>query len=576
MLMVAAALACPSPAGAAERFPPPEIERSDYAQPTILQTPPRSNMLEYLDVGVLVVCLAAASYLALKLRSRRGLVIVMLFSLGYFGFYRQGCVCSIGAIQNASLGIFGNDTRIHVDAARARQLGADFDKVTLAVHKHADSFLVLDFAASEAGLDMLVKGNESSWAAIETLKAMRVTLSQPSPAATATAPVTRPAPTHLTTQPATQTTDTQATQTHSPHTQSTPTEPDQTQPTGEVTATPPAARAGNERTFALGEIVTVSRDYHVPMTAVLFLALPLVATLLFGRTFCAAVCPLGAAQDVLVLKPVAVPSWLEHSLGLLPFVYLSVAVVLAATGGAFLICQYDPIVGFFRLNGPWQMLTLGALLLLIGVFVARPYCRYLCPLGAVFRLLSPMSWKHATITPDECIKCRLCEDVCPVGAIRRPAQMPPERQRLAGKMSLAITLILLPLLVAGGAIGGRALHPALAHSNPTWRLARQIDAENNGTAAGRTEASDVFRKSGRPVEPLMAEAAAIKDRVILGGSIAGGLVGLVIGLKLVGVSVRRRRDDYDINEAMCVSCGRCFMHCPRERLRRKKLKEAKP
>ncbi|GAG08901.1 unnamed protein product, partial [marine sediment metagenome] len=55
--------------------------------------------------------------------------------------------------------------------------------------------------------------------------------------------------------------------------------------------------------------------YAVPAAVMAFFALPLVFTLFFGRTFCAAVCPLGALQELVAVRPVKVPVWLEHALG---------------------------------------------------------------------------------------------------------------------------------------------------------------------------------------------------------------------------------------------------------------------
>ena len=44
-------------------------------------------------------------------------------------------------------------------------------------------------------------------------------------------------------------------------------------------------------------------------------------------------------------------------------------------------------------------------------------------------------------------------------------------------------------------------------------------------------------------------------------------VGLVIGVKLVHLSIRRRREEYVPDRAGCVSCGRCFWYCPGEQAR---------
>ena len=49
-----------------------------------------------------------------------------------------------------------------------------------------------------------------------------------------------------------------------------------------------------------------------------FFFLPLVAALLFGRVFCGGVCPLGAVQDLVLLRPVTVPEKLDRVLRWLP------------------------------------------------------------------------------------------------------------------------------------------------------------------------------------------------------------------------------------------------------------------
>ncbi|MCY2989217.1 MAG: 4Fe-4S binding protein, partial [Planctomycetota bacterium] len=81
--------------------------------------------------------------------------------------------------------------------------------------------------------------------------------------------------------------------------------------------------------------------YAIPVTVVGIFLLPLVFTLFFGRTFCAAVCPLGALQELVAVSKVRVPTWLDHTLGLVPYLYLGVALVFAGTGTAFVICRYD-------------------------------------------------------------------------------------------------------------------------------------------------------------------------------------------------------------------------------------------
>ena len=83
-----------------------------------------------------------------------------------------------------------------------------------------------------------------------------------------------------------------------------------------------------------------------------------------------------------------------------------------------------------------------------------------------------------------------------------------------------------------------------------------------------------FNLMGKDTEELYIEASAIVEKFGLGGWLCGGFVGLVIGLRLIGLSVRRQRTDYEAERAGCVACGRCFEYCPREHLRRKKAEQA--
>ena len=158
----------------------------------------------------------------------------------------------------------------------------------------------------------------------------------------------------------------------------------------------------------------------VPVAVVLIFALPVVFALLFGRVFCSSVCPLGAIQDLVLLRPLRLPLWLQYPLGLLPYAYLGLAVLFAATGSAYIICEYDPFVAFFRLDGPPHRLIAGGVLLGIATVVGRPYCRFLCPYGALLGMCARVARWRVGITPDDCINCRLCEKACPFGAIRTP------------------------------------------------------------------------------------------------------------------------------------------------------------
>jgi len=396
---------------AADLFPTPEFSNHPIPQS---QTPaPRPSWQEYLDLAFLTAALAAASFLAVKGRSRTGLFLLSIVSLAWLGFWRKGCVCPIGAIQNVAQALF--------------------DK---------------DYAAG-------------------------------------------------------------------------------------------------------GMVIAV-------------FVLPLVFTLFFGRSFCASVCPLGAVQELVAVRPVQIPTWIDHALGLLAYIYLGAAALFAATGSAWIICRYDPFVGLFRLTSSAAMLALSVGFLGVGLFIGRPYCRWLCPYGAILALLSRVSWRHLKIPPKQCVQCRLCEDACPYGAILRPTVVLSPVERMAARRRLIVVLCAAPLLIATGALLGFGMRSSLANMHPTVQLAEQIRLEETGWVKTRSDATEAFRGTGESVESLSASADKVLEKFGLGGCLFGGWVGLVFAVKLTQLSLRRRRTDYEPDRSACVSCGRCLWYCPEE------------
>ncbi len=94
----------PTWAMAEERFPPPDF-RSGYALPQQPLNATRGSGWAYADVAALTLALGLSAYWVHKKRSRRGVFLLMAASLIYFGFYRKGCVCSVGSIQNVAMAL---------------------------------------------------------------------------------------------------------------------------------------------------------------------------------------------------------------------------------------------------------------------------------------------------------------------------------------------------------------------------------------------------------------------------------------------------------------------------------------
>jgi ferredoxin len=310
--------------------------------------------------------------------------------------------------------------------------------------------------------------------------------------------------------------------------------------------------------------------YAVPATVLIFCFAPIVVALFAGRAFCAGVCPQGALQDFVLIKPVTVPFWLEQALSVVPYIFLGAGLIYAGTGTGFVICRYDPFVPFFRFSGSMFILALGAVFLLAGMFVGRPYCRFLCPYGGLLRLASLASKWRVRVTPDVCTQCRLCEQSCPFGAMREPTPGKSDLNGLgAERKRLGWLLALLPALVVAGAWAGTRISPTAAQLDPNVALAeRYVRQQTHPVPYGlmTPETLSLQRAAENPAA-ILTTAAAVRDRFDLACWLFGGWIGLVIGVKLLALSVRSGRTDYEPDRGACFACARCFTACPNERAR---------
>jgi NAD-dependent dihydropyrimidine dehydrogenase PreA subunit len=138
-------------------------------------------------------------------------------------------------------------------------------------------------------------------------------------------------------------------------------------------------------------------------------------------------------------------------------------------------------------------------------------------------------------------------------------------------MSRRVAVLLLFVLPLLGAAVGRMAAPFFARAHHTVRLAARVWLEEREGVAERTEESEAFRLTGRANEELFAEARGIARQFQVGSTVLGAFLGVVFGLKLCGFAAARRERIYTIDHSECVSCGRCFLTCPREHVRLRKL-----
>jgi ferredoxin len=161
----------------------------------------------------------------------------------------------------------------------------------------------------------------------------------------------------------------------------------------------------------------------------------------------------------------------------------------------------------------------------------------------------------------------LCEESCPFGAIKKPDEDIPLEAKKMDVKRFAVLFILLPVVLLGSGWIGSRLNEPLSRGHATVSLAEEILLENTGKRTEMTNPTKAFRASGKPTEDLFVEASAIQRNFRVGGWIVGGFIGLVLCLKLIGLFMRKRQLEYDVNKGTCLSCGRCFAYCPYEQVR---------
>ena len=159
---------------------------------------------------------------------------------------------------------------------------------------------------------------------------------------------------------------------------------------------------------------------------------------LLGRFVCGWLCPFGLIQDLLYkipfvrkLKKLPGDRWLKF----LKYVILVVFVILLPLFAVDIIgqgspwfCKYICPSGTLTAGIPlvsmneglqaavgwlftWKVFIL-VVLVLLSIVVYRPFCHYICPLGAVYGLFNPIAFYRYQVNEDKCTKCGACQKAC--------------------------------------------------------------------------------------------------------------------------------------------------------------------
>ncbi len=156
---------------------------------------------------------------------------------------------------------------------------------------------------------------------------------------------------------------------------------------------------------------------NLPMV-LLVLSIVVLSSLLVGRVFCGYVCPPGALQELAYLAPIKkikVPSSITLKVRLIVFA----AMVALAVWFSFNLTKVLGLSDLFQLViGPGLVIFLA--IIIASTVIYRPFCRFICPFGALSSLLS---WRSVfgVRRNSNCVDCGRCEKVCPSQVLKARA-----------------------------------------------------------------------------------------------------------------------------------------------------------
>lgn len=170
--------------------------------------------------------------------------------------------------------------------------------------------------------------------------------------------------------------------------------------------------------------------FPVHPAAALILLAALLTGLLLKRGFCSWICPVFSLGEVLWRlghklfgRNFIPPFWIDLPLRSLKYLLLAfflyaatVAMSLPALE-AFFASPYHQIVDVrmldFFIAPSATVLTFLAITIVLSIFVKLPWCRYLCPYGALLGLVSLASIGKIRRNPEKCVRCNACSHRCP-------------------------------------------------------------------------------------------------------------------------------------------------------------------
>ncbi len=169
-------------------------------------------------------------------------------------------------------------------------------------------------------------------------------------------------------------------------------------------------------------------DYiqKIHSSALVLMGLVFLLAVLLGPVFCGWICPLGTFQEWIgkigkrIFKKrynLFVPKRLDGFMRYFRILVLVWVIYIIAKTGLLVFSNVDPYYALFNF---WtgevaiQALVIISLTAIGSLFVERPWCKYLCPYGALLGFTNKFRIFNLYRDKNTCISCDICSKSCPM------------------------------------------------------------------------------------------------------------------------------------------------------------------
>lgn len=176
--------------------------------------------------------------------------------------------------------------------------------------------------------------------------------------------------------------------------------------------------------YKFATVGTFVQKIHESSFILMFIAF--ILAILFGPVICGWVCPFGSFQEWVgklgkkIFKKKynqLIPNNFDKYLRFIRYIILLLVIYKTAATAKLMFQDVDPYYALFNF---WSdevsvtaLIVLGVTILL-SLFVERPWCKYVCPYGAVLGIFNLFRVFKIRRNSSTCINCKACDKACPM------------------------------------------------------------------------------------------------------------------------------------------------------------------